>query len=206
MKRSTIAIVAILALCIGIGAAWLLKYSQPVKLNAGVWFGDQAKTLPEFELVNQDGKPLNRDDLKGKWHLIFFGYTHCPDICPSSLQTLADMVKAIDDEDVNEALRVMFVSVDPDRDTPELLKSYVEYFNPDFIGATGTEPNLQQLTRSLGIAYFLERESADQVSYEVGHSASFILLNPASQFAGLFGAPHDSNAIAQDLVNLIERY
>ena len=206
MKRSTIVVVAILALCIGVTAAWLIQQSQPVKLSAGMWFGDQARALPEFELVNQEGQKFTRDNLKGKWHLVFFGYTHCPDICPTSLQTMADMVKAIDDIDVTSALQVMFVSVDPDRDTPELLKSYVEYFNPEFIGATGTESNLQALTRSLGIAYFLERESADQATYEVGHSAAFVLLNPAAQFAGLFGAPHDSNAIAQDLTNLIERY
>ena len=206
MKRSTIVIVAILALCIGAITAWSIQQSQPVKLSAGMWFGDQARALPEFELINQDGQRFTRDDLKGKWHLVFFGYTHCPDICPTSLQTLADMVNAIDDADVSKALQVMFVSVDPDRDTPELLKKYVEYFNPEFIGATGTEPNLQQLTRSIGISYFLERQNSDQEAYEVGHSAAFVLLNPDTQFAGLFGAPHDSNAIAQDLIKLIERY
>lgn len=206
MKRSTIVIVAILALCIGATTAWLIQQSQPVKLSAGMWFGDQARALPEFELVNQEGQKFTRDDLKGKWHLVFFGYTHCPDICPTSLQTMADMVNAIDDADVSKALRVMFVSVDPGRDTPELLKNYVEYFNPQFIGATGTEANLQLLTRSIGISYFLERENADQEVYEVGHSASFVLLNPDTEFAGLFGAPHDSNAIAQDLIKLIERY
>ena len=206
MKRSTIVVVAALALCTGVAVAWLIQQSQPVKLSAGLWFGEQARALPEFELINQDGEEFTRDDLSGKWHLIFFGYTHCPDICPTSLQTMADMVKAIDDSDVTKALRVMFVSVDPDRDTPALLKSYVQYFNPEFIGATGTEANLQQLTRSIGISYFLERESADQVSYEVSHSSAFVLINPATQFAGLFSAPHDSNAIAEDLVKLIERY
>ena len=206
MKRSTLAIVAILALCIGAGSAWFIQQSQPLKLSAGTWFGDQARALPEFELVDQNGRKFTQDNLKGKWHLVFFGYTHCPDICPTSLQTMADMVKAIDDTDVSQALRVMFVSVDPGRDTPELLKSYVEYFNPDFIGATGTEANLQQLTRPIGINYFLEHKNSDEKTYEVGHSAAFVLFNPDAKFAGLFGAPHDSNAIAQDLTMLIERY
>ena len=161
---------------------------------------------PEFELVNQDGEAFNRDDLLGKWHLIFFGYTHCPDICPSSLQTLADTTTAIKDEDVSDALQVIFVSVDPDRDKPELLKDYVQYFNPGFIGATGTVPNLDQLTRSIGVSYFLDRSNLDQTSYEVAHSAAFVLLNPSVQFAGLFSAPHDSLALARDITKLVERY
>ncbi len=206
MKKSTIALVAVLALTTGVLVAWALKQAQPVKLEAGLWFSDQARALPEFELVNQDGETFNRDDLLGKWHLIFFGYTHCPDICPSSLQTLADMTAAINDEDVSNALRVIFVSVDPDRDKPALLKDYVQYFNPGFIGATGTAPNLDQLTRSIGVSYFIDRSDVDQTSYEVAHSAAFVLLNPSAQFAGLFSAPHDSQALARDLTKLVERY
>jgi len=206
MKRSTILIVSVLALCVGFALAWFIKQSQPVKLDAGLWFGDQARLLPEFELVDQNGQAFTRDSLEGQWHLVFFGYTHCPDICPASLQTMADMVKAIDDSDVNKALRVMFVSVDPDRDTPALLKNYVEYFNPSFIGATGAAENIAQLTRSLGIAYFLERDNPEQLSYEVSHSSAFVLINPSAEFAGLFAAPHDSQAIAADLTKLIERY
>lgn len=206
MKKSTIAIVALLALGIGFSVAWVARQSQPIKLEAGTWFGDQARALPDFELVDQNGKPLLRDDLQGKWHLIFFGYTHCPDICPTSLQIMADMVKAIDDKDVSNALQVIFVSVDPERDSPEILKSYVEYFSPDFIAVTGTQPNLERLTRSVGVTYFVDKHETDQTSYEVGHSSAFVLLNPSVQFAGLFGAPHDSQPIANDLTKIIERY
>jgi len=206
MKKSTIALVAVLALATGVIVAWAIKQSQPIKLEAGLWFGDQARALPEFELVNQNGESFKRDNLLGKWHLIFFGYTHCPDICPSSLQTMADMTAAIKDEDVSKALQVIFVSIDPDRDTPEILKNYVEYFNPGFIGATGTVPDLDRLTRSIGISYFLDRDSVDQASYEVAHSAAFILLNPTAQFAGLFSAPHDSLIMARDITKLVERY
>ncbi len=206
MKKSTIALVAVLALITGVIVAWTIKQTQPVKLEAGLWFGDQARALPEFELVNQDGESFTRDDLLGKWHLIFFGYTHCPDICPSSLQTLAEMTTAIQDEDVSKAIQVIFLSVDPDRDTPEILKNYVRYFNPGFIGATGAVPDLERVTRAIGISYYLNRDSADQASYEVTHSAAFVLLNRSAQFAGLFSAPHDSQVMARDISKLIERY
>ena len=206
MKKSTIALVAVLALTTGVVVAWAIKQSQPIKLEAGLWFGEQSRDLPEFELVNQDGASFTRDDLQGKWHFIFFGYTHCPDICPSSLQTMADMTAAIKDEDVSKALQVIFISVDPDRDKPEILKNYVQYFNPGFIGATGTVPNLDNLTRTIGISYFLNRESADQVSYEVAHSAAFVLVNPSAQYAGLFSAPHDSQIMARDITKLVEHY
>ena len=206
MKKSTIALVAVLALSTGVIVAWAIKQSQPIKLEAGLWFDEQSRDLPDFELVNQDGKPLKRDDLIGKWHLVFFGYTHCPDICPSSLQTMADMKVSLNDEDVSKALDIIFVSVDPDRDTPEILKNYVQYFNPEFIGATGNDDNLKSLTRNIGISYFLDRTSEDQVSYEVAHSSAFILLNPKAQYAGLFGAPHDSQAMARDITKLVEHY
>ncbi len=206
MKISSITIVAILAMAIGFGIAWFVRQSQSIKLEAGTWFGNQASALPDFKLIDQNGNKLARDDLRGKWQLVFFGYTHCPDICPTSLQTLADVVKAIDDKDVSKALQIVFVSVDPDRDRPEILKSYVEYFNPEFVGATGTATDLEKLTGAIGVGYFLDRSGDDQVSYEVAHSSAFVLLNPSVQFAGIFGAPHDSQAIARDLTKIIERY
>lgn len=206
MKKTTIATVAITALVIGFGVAWIARQSQPIKLEAGTWFGDQARALPDFELIDQNSNRLVRDDLRGKWQLMFFGYTHCPDICPTSLQTMADMVKAIDDRDVSNTLQIVFISVDPERDSPEILKAYVEYFNPEFIAATGTVADLNRLTRSIGVSYSIDRANVDQLSYEVAHSSAFVLLDPSVQFAGIFGAPHDSQAIAKDLTKIIERY
>lgn len=204
MKKSGIAIVAILAFGIGAGLSWITARVQPVQLEVGTWLGDQARTLPDFELIDQNGKIFARDDLQGKWQLLFFGYTHCPDICPMSLQTLADSVKAIDDPDVSDTLQVIFVSVDPQRDNPQRLKRYTEYFNPDFVAATGTVTDLNRLTRSLGMTYAVNQTDSHQDNYEVSHSAAFVLLNPEVKFAGIFGPPHDSQAIARDLIKVIE--
>jgi protein SCO1/2 len=129
MNKSSIVIVAALALAVGFALSWFVASNKPVALESGTWFGDQARALPEKQ-------PLTRASLEGKWNLIFFGYTHCPDICPASLQTLSEMMGSIEDPDVTGALRVYFVSVDPERDRPEVLSEYVRYFDPAFIGAT----------------------------------------------------------------------
>ena len=103
-------------------------------------------------------------------------------------------------------LEIAFISVDPARDTPEVLKSYVEYFNEDFIAATASQEVLGNLTKSLGVAYFVDKNNPAQQDYEVGHSSGFLLINPQAAFSGLFSAPHDSRKIANDLSKIIERY
>lgn len=206
MKKSTPYIIALIALVLGFGGSWFVQNSTPVKLEVGRWFGDQAKTLPDFELRDQDNQPFGKAQLKGKWNMMYFGYTHCPDICPVSVQAMAEMMEAIDDKDVRDAIQFTFVSVDPDRDTPELLKNYVEYFNPSFKGATAPLPDLKKLTASIGIAHQLEKTSDDQESYLVSHSGAIILLNPEAQFSGIFGAPHDALAMARDITKIVEHY
>lgn len=204
MNKSSIAIVALLALIGGVSISWFVSSNKPVELEAGLWFGDQARALPEFELVNHNSQPLTRSSLTGKWNLIFFGYTHCPDICPVSLQTMAEMLNAIEDPDVLEAIQVYFISVDPERDKPEILVAYVTYFNPAFIGATAPLEKLTPLTRSLGIAHDIRNKSEASTDYDVDHSSAIVLINPQGEFAGLFGAPHDALALARDMTRIVE--
>jgi len=204
MNKSSIVIVAVLALTAGLAISWIINSSKPVELEAGTWFGDQARALPEFELLDHNNRSLTRSSLNGKWSLLFFGYAHCPDICPISLQTLSDMVAAIEDPDVVAALRVYFVSVDPERDNPEVLASYVNYFNPAFTGATAQMDQLKPLTRSLGIAHEIRNRVEGNPVYDVDHSSAIVLVNPKAEFAGLFGAPHDSAAMARDMTRIVE--
>ena len=147
---------------------------------------------------------MDRTTLSGKWNLMFFGYTHCPDICPASLQTMSDMVNAIEDPDVVNAVRIYFISVDPARDNSETLASYVTYFNPGFIGATAAMEKLTPLTRSLGIAHDVRNKTGDSSTYDVDHSSAIVLINPQAEFAGLFSAPHNSLAMARDLIRIVE--
>jgi len=204
MNKSSITIVALVALAIGFAASWYVAQQRPVELEAGLWFGEQARALPEFELTDHSGNSLTRADLTDQWSLMFFGFTHCPDICPIGLQTLSNMVSAIDDADVNSALRVYFVSVDPERDKPEILRDYVTYFNPGFTGATAPIEKLQVLTRSLGIAHSITNRVEGDPNYDVEHSGAIVLINPRAEFAGLFGSPQDALAMARDMTRIIE--
>ena len=206
MKRSSIIIVALIALISGFGLSWYAHNSKPVELESGLWFGEQARALPEFQLLDHNRQPLTRDSLRGQWSLLFFGFTHCPDICPISLQALADMYKAIDDADVSDAIQIYFVSVDPGRDTPEVLADYVHYFNPGFNGATAPLETLTPLTRSLGIAHAIRNRTENSSDYDVEHSAAIVLINPQAEYAGLFGAPHDPLAMARDMTRIVERH
>ncbi|MCP4331058.1 MAG: SCO family protein [Gammaproteobacteria bacterium] len=205
MNKSSIAIVAVLALIGGFLLSWYGYSNRPIELENGLWFGEQARALPEFELIDHRRQKLTRAQLQGQWSLMFFGYTHCPDICPVSLQTLSNMVKAIDDSDVTSALQVYFVSVDPERDSPEILADYVSYYNPDFAGATAELEKLTLLTRSLGIAHALRNKTEGNPVYDVDHSAAIVLINPHAEYAGLFGAPQDAQAMARDMTLIIER-
>jgi protein SCO1/2 len=110
-------------------------------------------------------------------------------------------MQLIDDPDVTDAIRVYFVSVDPARDTPEILHDYVAYFNPDFVGATAPMDRLRVLTRSLGIAHEIYDQDGN---YSVDHSAAIVLINPEAEFAALFGAPHDAPAMARDMARIVE--
>jgi protein SCO1/2 len=205
MNRSSIVIVTLFALITGIGLSWYVHSNRAIELESGLWFGEQARALPEFELVDHNRKPLTRKQLNGQWSLMFFGFTHCPDICPVGLQTLADMTRAIDDADVSDALQVYFVSVDPERDSPEILAEYVTYFNPAFRGATAPLEQLTPLTRSLGIAHMIRNKTEASLDYDVDHSAAIILINPQAEYAGLFGAPQNALAMARDMTRIIER-
>lgn len=204
MNKSSIAIVALVALIGGFSISWYLNISKPIQLEAGLWFGEQARALPEFELVDHNNRRLTRSSLEGKWSLMFFGYTHCPDICPTSLQTMNDMSTAIQEPNVLDAIQVYFVSVDPERDKPEILGDYVTYFNANFIGATATLEKLAPLTRSLGIAHDIRNKSDTSTGYDVDHSSAIVLINPQAEFAGLFGAPHDALVMARDLTRIVE--
>ena len=205
MNKSAITIIALGALAIGFTLSWMLAGERRIELEDGIWFGEQSRPLPEFELIDHDNRPFTRQRFAGKWNLVFFGYTHCPDICPSSLQILSQTVQAINDPDVADAVRVFFVSVDPERDTPEQIAGYVTYFNPGFVGVTGSIENLTPLTRTLGIAHERRKSSADSTDYDVDHSGAIVLIGPAAEFAGLFSAPHDALAMARDLARIVER-
>lgn len=152
------------------------------------------KPLADFTLADQRGAAFDRKSLKGRWTLMFFGYTHCPDICPTTLHTLVQVVRKLGAE---HAPGIVFVSVDPERDSAEKLTAYLAYFDSAIVGVTGARAALDAFTRDLGILH-RKGEPKPDGGYLVDHSASVLLFNPQGELRALFSAPHDTDRIAGD--------
>lgn len=147
-----------------------------------------SSALPEFSLLDQTGAAVTADTFRGQWNLVFFGYTNCPDICPTTLQTLANAKRELAATGVDTLPRIVLVSVDPERDTPELLGQYVDYFGDDNLAVTGQLEEVTKLTSALGI-YFGKAPTEDG-NYGVDHSAAVLVIDPKGEFMALFSAPH----------------
>ena len=162
----------------------------------------EPKTIPDFTLVDHDGQAFSLASLQDRWSLLFFGYTHCPDVCPNTLfelQRMDELLIEWGDEDVDPFHQVVFVSVDPERDTPDKLKNYVQYFSHGFVGVTGAADQLEALTSELGIAFQIEEHEAGTAVYDVLHSSTVVLMNPDGQLQGAFTAPLFAEKMARDL-------
>ena len=151
-----------------------------------------ARQIAVPELTKHDGNAFTNEDLKGRWTLVFFGYTHCPDICPMTMNVLAQAKKIAR----TEFPQVVLVSVDPQRDTVDMLGDYVKYFDPEFIGVTGAENMIQALTLQTSVVYMkVPGSSGDENDYLVDHSSSILLINPEGQLAAFLKAPHTPGSI-----------
>lgn len=166
-----------------------------IDLAGGTALIGQEKPLPAFSLVDKNNQPFTLENFKGYWSYLFFGYTHCPDICPVTLQVMNQTLKQLSPDEA----QAVFISVDPERDTVEKLKNYVEFFNPDMIGATGDPEDLSTLSREIGIVYRKTDNPADKENYLVDHSASILLINPRAELVAVLSPPHNANIMAADL-------
>jgi protein SCO1/2 len=165
------------------------------------------KPLPDFTLVDYHGEPFTPARLQGHWSLLFFGYTHCPDVCPGTLALLNDVDRRLaEGASGNGDVKVVFISVDPERDTPEQLAKYVPYFNKAFLGVTGGTEEINLITQRLGILHVRVDDNAGASGYLIDHSASILLIDPAGRLYALFSTPHDPAAIAADLDKIRARY
>ena len=153
--------------------------------------------VPAFALVNQHGEPVDESVFKGQWDLVFFGFTHCPDICPTTLQVLATAKQAPVEKGQQPLPRIVLVSVDPDRDTPDILGQYVDYFGDGNLGLTGTLDEIRKLTDGLGV--YFEKQPADGDSYVVDHWAGVYLIDPDGARHSLISGPHVVDNYVRDL-------
>jgi protein SCO1/2 len=198
-KTLAYGIAAVVALVLGGLAGALLLQPQQLQMQTATVL-PAPRALPPLALVDQDGKPFTTASLHGHWTLLFAGYTYCPDVCPTTLALLKQLSAALPG---NARPQVVFLSVDPDRDTPARLKQYVQYFDPAFVGVTAHEPALAAAAQAFGIAYSrVPGPTAEQ--YDMEHSAALILVDPDAAIRAYFSPPHTLEALKSDLTQLME--
>lgn len=156
---------------------------------------EQPRDLGEFALVDDENQPFTIASLQHKWTLLFFGYTYCPDICPTTMASLSQFYSKLEPEYAKDT-QIVMVSVDPARDTPEKLRQYVRYFNPQFRGVTGEFLALQQFATSLNIPFRKVPNGGD--NYQIDHSGSIAIINPNGHYVGFFKAPHGVEKLVQN--------
>ena len=204
-RTTVLVLVAALAAALGLWAAELWFGGPPAapRLQVVKLFG-QPRALPDFSLQQSDGTRLAPGELKGHWTVVFLGFTHCPDVCPTTLAQLAQAQKRWAALPEATRPRVLFVSVDPERDNPDRIGEYAHAFHRDSLAATAEVPALERFARSLSLVFMKvpapEGAPADQ--YTVDHSAALAVLDPQARMAGVIAPPLDPDAIASDLLVL----
>lgn len=155
-----------------------------------------------LELTDQHGKLRRLEDFRGKAVVLFFGFTHCPDVCPTTLATLAQAVRQLDDLPAPDRPRVLLVSVDPERDTPELLATYVRFFDPAFLAATGTPDAIATAATAFGVPY--AKVDLPEGGYTLDHGSGLFVVGPHGDIAAFLSAPHEAGMIARDFRRIVK--
>ncbi|WP_158178018.1 SCO family protein [Pseudomonas viridiflava] len=205
-QKTVFILVAVVALIMGLTINRVLSGKGPgdqtALIDAGVILLPQSRSLPSLSMNDQNGAPVAVDELKGQWTLVFFGYTYCPDICPTTLAQLRDIRTKLPQEAVDN-MRVVLVSVDPNRDTPQQLKQYLGYFDPRYIGLTAPVADIQKLASALSIPFIPADTS--KPGYTVDHSGNLALIGPDGRQRGFIRSPLNAQKLVVQLPVLLER-
>ncbi len=196
--RNTVLFIFVFMAVVIYGFMW--RMSQPpimskheLAVNGAVLL-DKPRIFSDFELLDHLGAPFTLDRLRGRWSILFFAFSHCPDVCPTTLSTLNEMYSKLS-EDEQQTLQIVMVSLDAERDTVAKLKDYIPYFNVDFVGATGNPHFVRRMAAELNIAY--NRVPLDDGNYTIDHSTQLLLINPKGHYHAFFKAPHAEIALRQ---------
>jgi len=194
-------VVVIVAFAVGLVLARaFLRGPEPPTLERATLY-PAAREVSSLALVDQDGRRFDRSALQGHWTLIFFGFTQCPDLCPTTLATLARTRRVLADLAPNEQPRVLLISVDPEHDTPKRLAAYVRFFDPTFLGATGGPDAIEATTRAFGVPF--ARVAAAGGGYTVDHGAGVFVVSPRADIVAYSSAPHDAQILAGDYRRIV---
>ena len=196
--------------CLGfmslIMALFLSRFYTPRELTLdeyktlGAYFIDPPRQLAEFKLIDDSSQVFLPEEFAGKWNILFFGFTYCPDICPLTMKQMSDVKESLGEYSDN--LRVFLVSVDPDRDKPENLRQYLDNFDKNFKGLTGEIDQIYKFSTQVNAPFFPVVNSPEP-NYTVDHSGSLVLISPEAKYAGFFRAPHDTAKMTKALASLL---
>jgi len=205
-QTTVFVLVTLVALVLGLTVNKVLNSKgqgdPTVLLDAGIVLLPQSRSLPELSLTNQDGQTVAVDQLKDQWSLLFFGYTFCPDICPATLAQLRQLQGQLPPATLSK-LRIIMVTVDPHRDTPEQLKKYLDYFDAGFIGLTAEQATIQKLANGVSIPFIPADTSKE--NYTVDHSGNLVLVGPDGKQRGFIRAPINNAKLVAQLPGLLDR-
>jgi protein SCO1 len=197
-----LALIAIAAAGAGASLWWRGAHrAQAAELATGTMLAP-ARALPDFSLIDARGRSFGNAQLRGRWSLMFFGYTNCPDFCPATLTTLAAMEQHMRAAHAPAVPQVVFVSVDAKRDTPAQLAKYVPYFDPGFIGLTAADqPSIEALARKLGVAVVIQPRPDG--GYTVDHSGAIFVLDPRGRLAAILTGPFTPDDVQHDFERIV---
>ena len=208
-KNFTWTIVSCVAVMLVAVSLYVNKMTSKVHLTSeqlkdmGLYLIEPPRNLGTFNLVDSNGKEFLPGDFQGKWNLLFFGFTFCPDICPITMSMLSRTEKGLDIKD-QEKIRIFLVTVDPDRDSPQQLKVYLENFSKKFIGLTGGLDQIYNFATSVNAPFNPISNSKDP-NYTVDHTGSIVLIDPEGNYAGFFRAPHNQDNVKKAILDIISR-
>ena len=194
LQKGLWAAVAVAALGAGGLALFVARSSET---TASAQADAQPSVVAEFELTGHDGVVRTAEDFRGQWSLVFFGFTNCPDICPT---TLAEIAQVMDDLGARaDAVQPLFISVDSERDRPEALAEYVPQFHPSILGLSGTPEQIEAAAASFKIFYERVPEETAPDGYTMGHTSQVFLFDPEGAFVQLYGYGTPASEITADL-------
>lgn len=196
--------IVVVALVVLVAAMFLLPRGQRGAPPQTATVLPEARALADVALVDTAGRPVHLSEYDDNFTLLFFGFTNCPDICPLTLAMLAQARAEIERRAPRFTPRILFVSVDPNRDTPERIRSYLNGFDPAFEGVTAPDDVLKPLLDELGVA--VEKHMHDAADYNVVHNSAVYFLGPDAKWIAVSTAPHDPSVIATDFLKIRQRY